>query len=106
MDATRSTLALLVDDEPFSRSANHARLVDEGYDVVVAQTESEALSRAKQSAPKVIFTHLVASGPGNLRLIQALRSDDGCRHIPVVVITDRHDVRVAQRKLHAVPREG
>jgi CheY-like chemotaxis protein len=106
MDATRTATALLVDDEPASRKANQGRLEDQGYLVTVAENASEALTRARQSAPKVIFVHLGTAGLGNLTLIQALRSDDGCRHIPVVVVTNQRDVRVEKTKLRTVQRQG
>ena len=104
MDAIRT--ALLVDDEPASLIAHRARLEGDGYTVFVAQNQADALSRARQALPKVIFVHLVASASGNLPLIQALRSDDSCRHIPVVVITHRADAAVPKSKLHAVPHDS
>jgi CheY-like chemotaxis protein len=99
-------VALLVDDGQDSRKTNQARLEQQGYAVLVAQNGADALSRAKQSSPQVIFTHLAVGGPDNLKLLQALRSDDGCRHIPVVVIRDSGPVRPALMKLRTVPREG
>jgi twitching motility two-component system response regulator PilH len=105
MDASRTTTALLVDDEPHSRRAQQTRLEDEGYNVVVAQDQAEALARARQSAPKVIFIHLAATGPGNLGLIQALRSDDTFRHIPVVVIPNHLDAVAWRKKLRTVHRD-
>lgn len=105
MDANRTSTALLVDDDPASRKAQLERLESEGYSVVVAQNHGEGLARAKQSAPKVIFVHLVTSGSGNLPLIQALRSDDDCRHIPIVVIKDHTDMRMARTKLRSVHRD-
>lgn len=104
MDANRTT-ALLVDDHPESLIANQKRLEGEGYSVVAARNEIDALTQARRSAPNVIFVHLVATGLGSLSLIQALRSDDACRHIPVVLITDHADRRLG-KKLHSVPREG
>ncbi len=106
MDAIRTASALLVDDEPASRKANQGRLEDQGYVVTVAENATEALTRVRQSAPNVIFVHLVAAGRGNLSLIQALRSDDGCRHIPVVVVTNHRDLRVEKTTLRTVQRAG
>ena len=106
MVAKRIAIALLVDEEPTSRSANQSRLESDGYVVFVAQNEIEALSKARHSLPTVIFVHPVATGHGSLALMQALKSDDACRHIPVVVITDHPDVRTRQAKLHAVHHEG
>ncbi|HEX9560817.1 MAG TPA: response regulator [Candidatus Dormibacteraeota bacterium] len=105
MDTANPT-ALLVDDELTSRAAHSARLEGEGYTVFVAQNQADALSRAKQVAPKVIFAHLGRSGLGNLALIQALRSDDTCRHIPVVVVRDQPAVAAKPAKLRPVPHDS
>jgi CheY-like chemotaxis protein len=104
MDANRT--ALLVDDELTSRTTHHARLEREGYTVFVAQNQADAVSRAKQMAPQVIFAHLGRSGLGNLALIQALRSDDTCRHIPVVVVRDNPVAASRPAKLHSVPHDS
>ena len=79
MAANRSITALLVDDDPVSLRANQRRLEAEGYTVLASQNEIEALSQARLSSPRVIFVHLVKTHQGNRSLIQALRSDDGCR---------------------------
>jgi len=96
---------LLVDDEPVSRKAQQARLEGEGYTVFVAASQAEALNRAKVGAPRVIYLHLVAGAAGNMALMQALRSDDSCRHIPIVMIKDHADPRVLPTKLRSVGRE-
>src|SRR5438552_17460083 len=87
MNAVRVATALLVDDDVSSRQANQERLEDDGYTVVVARDQAEGLDRAKQSAPNVIFIHLVSEGVGSLPFIEALRADDVGGHIPVVVLT-------------------
>jgi len=62
--------------------------------------------RAKMVAPKVIFAHLGRAGLGNLALIQALRSDDTTRHIPVVVVRDQPAVAARPKQLRAVPHDS
>jgi CheY-like chemotaxis protein len=99
-------IALLVDDESGSRSEHQARLEGQGYTVFVALNQADAVNRAKQTAPKIIFAHLGASGLGNLALIQALRADDNCRHIPVVVVKDPPAVAAKPSKLHAVQHDS
>jgi CheY-like chemotaxis protein len=105
MDTLNRT-ALLVDDELTSRVAHSARLEGEGYTVFVAQNQADALTRARQVAPRVIFAHLGTSGLGNLALISALRSDDTCRHIPVVVVRDQAAVASKPAKLRPVPHDS
>lgn len=107
MDANRAATALLVDDDLASRQTNQQQLEGDGYVVVVARDEAEALSRAKQSAPNIIFVHLVATDRGSLPFMQALRSDDACRHIPIVVMRDQANFEMAmkQKKLRSVSRD-
>lgn len=103
MAASRIPTALLVDDDPLSQKAARARLERQGYTVFSAQGTTEALSQARQTRPDVIYVHLVSAG-GNLPLIQALRADDACRHIPVGVI--REDAATPSSNLKSVPRSG
>jgi CheY-like chemotaxis protein len=106
MDANRRPTALLVDDDPFSRKAEQARLEDEGYLVLVAGDHADGLASARKTGPAVIFVHLVSKSGGNLSFIQSLRSDDACRHMPIVVMRGETDKRVARTKLKSVPREA
>jgi CheY-like chemotaxis protein len=106
MDANRRPTALLVDDDPLSRKSEQARLEDEGYTVFVAGDQADGLSRARQASPNVIFVHLVSKSSGNLAFIQSLRSDDACRHMPIVVMRGESDKRVARTKLKSVPRDA
>lgn len=103
MAANRRPTALLVDDDPLSQKAARARLERQGYTVSSAQGQTEALSQARLTRPDVIYVHLLSAG-GNLPLIQALRSDDACRHIPVGVI--REDAATPNNSLKTVPRSG
>lgn len=103
MAANRKPMALLVDDDPNSQKAARARLEREGYTVSSAQGQTDALFQARQTRPDVIYVHLLSAG-GNLPLIQALRADDACRHIPVGVI--RENGAITTSKLKSVPRGG
>src|SRR2546421_11936954 len=103
MTAVRVSPAMLVDDDVAPRQAHQERLEDDGYTVVVARDKAEGLGRAKQSAPNVIFIHLVTEGVGSLPFIEALRADDVCRHIPVVVLTSQAPPR--RGKLRTVNRD-
>lgn len=106
MDANRVAAALLVDDDPDSQQANQHRLEGDGYMVALARDQNDGLARAKQTAPNVIFIHLVSGEAGSMSFIQALRSEDACRHIRVVVLRNQPRADVARKKLRTVPRDG
>ena len=106
MDANRRPIALLIDNQAVSSNVQKARLERRGYTVFVAADGAEAVSRVKRMTPNAIFVHLASAAAGNLPLLQALRSDDVCRHIPVVVIRDASDERGSSTKLKTVPRDN
>lgn len=106
MDANRRPIALLIDHEAVSSHVQKVRLEGRGYTVFVAADGAEAVAQAKRMAPNMIFVHLPSAAAGNLPLLQALRADDVCRHIPVVVIRDANDQRSASTKLMTVPRDN
>lgn len=106
MDTKRVATALLVDDDPRSQEANQQRLQHDGYSVVLAREESEGLARARQILPSAVFVHLVLSGAGNVPFMQALRADDSCRHIRVVVLPNQAPVDPTKKPLRPVPRDA
>ena len=106
MDTNRVATALLVDDDLTSQQANQQRLEHDGYSVVLASDETDALARAKQIAPNAIFVHLVLRRAGNVQFMQALRADDSCRHIRVVVLPDQARDDPTKKSLRPVPRDA
>ena len=101
----RTATALLVDDDDASFQATRRRLEDDGYSVLLARDGREGLAHAKQSVPDVIFTHLVSGIRDNVAFIQALRSDDVCRHVTVRVLTGPIESGPRQKQLRPVTRD-
>ena len=106
MDTNRVATALLVDDDPASQQANQRGLEHDGYSVVLARDGTDGLARAKQILPNAIFVHLVLRGAGNVPFMHALRADDSCRHIRVVVLPNQALVDPANKALRPVPRDA
>jgi CheY-like chemotaxis protein len=106
LDTTRVATALLVDDDAGSQQANRQLLENDGYSVVHVEDGSEGLARAKQMRPDAIFVHLVLRGAGSVPFMQALRADDSCRHIRVVVLPDRARIDPVKKPLRPVPRDA
>jgi hypothetical protein len=48
----------------------------------------------------------VVSGVGNVPFMQALRADDTCRHIRVVVLPNQARVDLPRKPLRPVPRDA
>ena len=77
---------LLVDDDNVRCRRHRSRLQSLGYHVVLAGDIDTALVMARQSAPRLIFLSIDGSGSGRSPFLQALRSDDHTRHIPVGIL--------------------
>ena|SRR5581483_6656645 len=101
-----SRIALLVDDDATSSEANMQRLKEDGYTVILARDALEGLNKAKQSLPSVIFTHIESPGHNNVAFIQALRADDSCRHISVIVLSSRPPAPRGPKPLRSVHRDN
>jgi CheY-like chemotaxis protein len=106
LDTNRVATALLVDDDPSSQQPNQQRLEQDGYSVVLVRDGSDGLARARQMLPSAIFVHLGVRGGGNVSFMQALRADDSCRHIRVVVLPNQAAVVPARKPLRTVPRDA
>jgi ActR/RegA family two-component response regulator len=106
MDANRSATALLIDEDPGSQQANQQRLEGDGFTVVLARDVNSGLAQARHLLPGVIFIHLVSGEAGSVSFIQALRAEDSCRHIRVVVLRTPAVSAGAKKQLRAVPRDG
>ena len=105
MESIRTHTALLVDDDAASRQVNLHRLEGDGYTVATAADKAAAVASAKRSAPNVIVIHMAAGRAGSLPLIEALRSDDACRHIRIVVLPDQPARGRVEVKLRPVSRD-
>jgi CheY-like chemotaxis protein len=95
---------LVVDDGPTFR-LHRKRLEAQGYQVDNAADAGAALSMARQTAPRVIFLSSDRSGSGRTPFLQALRSDDHTRHIPVAAVSVDNDRRLERLGLRQVGRE-
>ena len=65
----------------------------------------DTISLAQQVVPRFILLGGDASGSGRTALLQALRSDDHTRHIPVAVLPKSLDHGLERLGLRSVGRE-
>ncbi len=76
---------LLVDDMAINLEVLKSVLNLSGYDVVPARSVEQALTLAHQTPPDLVLTDLIMPGQDGFDLLQAVKSDPGLAHIPVVV---------------------
>ncbi len=76
---------LVVDDEPHARTGLRALLVDEGFDVMLAESGAAALEKIESGAPDVVLTDLRMPGLDGMGLLAKIRETR--EDLPVVIMT-------------------
>lgn len=86
----RSRRVLIVDDDPDAVRLIRRILQARGaFYIEEAYRGDEALERIRRQPPDVIFLDLMMPGMDGFAVLEALKADEGLRHIPVLVITAR-----------------
>lgn len=82
-------LILIVDDSPTEVHVMKTALERHGYETVSASDGAEALVKAKQVKPDLIFMDVVMPGINGFQATRKLASDPETKTIPVIMITSK-----------------
>jgi twitching motility two-component system response regulator PilH len=82
--------ALVVDDSPTDLTLIKAILQEAGWKVTTASTGEQALERARQSRPAIIFMDIVMPELDGYGASRLLGSDPATRDIPVVFVSNKN----------------
>jgi CheY-like chemotaxis protein len=80
-------LVLVVEDNETNQLLTLAVLQRDGYDVMIAGSSEEALTKLESRTPDVILMDLQLPGQDGLSLTRALKADPALAGIPVVAMT-------------------
>jgi hypothetical protein len=83
------TRVLLVDDEPANLDLLEALLEPEGYKVLRAPGGKEGTEVARAQQPQLILLDLMMPGVTGFDVVEALRTDEATRSIPIMVLTSK-----------------
>jgi CheY-like chemotaxis protein len=84
---TERPIVLVVEDDAALRGLLVDVLHHEGYTVLQAERGPQGLRLAQEHEPSLILTDQTLPGMSGLELLEELRSGEGTRHIPVVLIS-------------------
>ena len=82
-------LILIVDDSPTEIHHMKKALEKEGYDVEAAADGAEAIRKAQEMHPDLIFMDIVMPGMDGFRATRSLANDPTTRAIPIIMITSK-----------------
>ncbi len=89
-DGGQSGTLLIVEDQPEIRSYLAESLADE-WQVIEAADGQQGLQRARQDQPDMILSDVMMPGLDGFQMLARLRDDLATSHIPVLLLTARHD---------------
>jgi DNA-binding NtrC family response regulator len=92
---TASAFILVVDDEPDIREIVRDILVDEGYDVVVAEDGDSARQQRRQRRPDLVLLDIWMPDVDGITLLKEWRSEEGRDAPPVVMMSGHGTVETA-----------
>ena len=81
---------LIVEPDHLSARLLQATLADENYDIDVASTGREALTKIVAQTPAVLLLELALPDMNGIDLITTLKADPSTRDIVVIVVTSRN----------------
>jgi DNA-binding response OmpR family regulator len=90
-DMNRRSTILIVDDDPAGRRAIEAPLLNDAYDLVLAQDGPEALAAAHELRPDLILLDVMMPGMDGFEVCRRLRADPVLAEVPIVLVTALDD---------------
>lgn len=87
MTRTRPTVALVVEDDPATRSLETDILEDSGFVVLQARNGEDALRLAQERQPSVVLLDLALPTASGFDVLRSLRSRPATAQIPVVLVS-------------------
>ena len=94
----QNTTILVVEDNPELRSYLQI-ILEEKYEVLTAENGKIALEILTQKSVDFIISDLMMPIMDGFQLLEAVKSKDRLRHLPVIMLTARADVKVKLRAL-------
>jgi len=82
---------MVVDDTPANVRMLKARLVREGYEVIVAHDGEQALSTAREAQPDLILLDIMMPKIDGIEVCRRLKSDPAFPFTPVIMVTALSD---------------
>lgn len=79
---------LLVEDEEIMINLLQKKLVQEGYEVLVARNGEEGLSMMKEVKPDIVLLDIIMPKMSGFEVMEEVRKDTELKKIPIVVISN------------------
>lgn len=87
MESTVKRIVIVEDNQDAARLISRILQARGGYEVHIANEGGEGIATIRAVRPDLVVTDLMMPGVDGFTLIDAMKSDEGMNHIPIVVVT-------------------
>ena len=89
MDITRNKIKIvLVEDDQFLSKILILRLVEEGFDVVLADNGQDAAGIIKKENPNIVLLDLLLPKKNGFEVLEEIKLDAKINQIPVIILSN------------------
>ncbi|MBI2590453.1 MAG: response regulator [Candidatus Blackburnbacteria bacterium] len=92
---------LLVDDDEGIQEAIKALLEHEGFQILIAATEREAVKLIKHKSPEIILMDFLLGSSNGASVAQKLKGNKKTQHIPIIIMSAHHEAKLSAEKCGA-----
>lgn len=79
---------LIIEDEEIMLDLLKKKMVQEGYDVLVARNGEEGLRLIKEKRPDIVLSDIIMPKMSGLEVLKEKKKDSEIKDIPVIVISN------------------
>lgn len=79
---------LLIEDEEILINLLQKKLVEGGYDVLVARNGEEGLKNIREIRPDIVLLDIIMPKKGGFEVMEEMANDENLNTIPIVVISN------------------
>ena len=90
---------LFIEDDPTVAQMYKLKLELDGYHVTMAKDGEEGLQHATANPPDIIFLDIRLPKMDGFAVLEALRSAENTRHVPVVILSNYGERELVERGL-------
>ncbi len=80
-------LILFVDDSPVDRAYIEGVLVNNGFNLLLAENHEEAVKFARENKPDLILLDILLPKVSGIEVCKQMKADELTRHIPIIFYT-------------------
>jgi DNA-binding response OmpR family regulator len=99
MEADEEVTVLFIEDDAAVAEMYRLKLELDGYTVTIAPDGEQGLNLAKESRPDIIFLDIRLPKMDGFAVLEALRSDEALKHVPVIILSNYGEAELVDRGL-------